>query len=292
MELGGRDSYVSIGVINDFVCIFTSFFFRRLFETQAAVLSASADLTITLAFSPIMKFLLAESIAPWRTLRLFTYTSFGSGAFLGLLITLSNLAAPDNMKTSDPDSNLPLNALINFIAVSGFAAAGYFDVKKGKELEGKVDDKFARKLKVKEEEMEAKIVWNGVKDEKVVMNGGEFSLKELKTKRLSIVFISGSPSYLKETLLSAKLSKNVIKTNGLILSLPSNKSFEKVEEYVGYYSSSISKVMDVEVKKAKEQGAKVEEGVVVVLGKNGKVVRRGIGRVDWRKIGEDCLEKE
>ena len=50
--------------------------------------------------------------------------------------------------------------------------------------------------------------------------------------------------------------------------------------------------MDVEVKKAKEQGAKVEEGVVVVLGKNGKVVRRGIGRVDWRKIGEDCLEKE
>ncbi|GMI06295.1 hypothetical protein TrVE_jg13530 [Triparma verrucosa] len=196
------------------------------------------------------------------------------------------------MKTSDPDSNLPLNALINFIAVSGFAAAGYFDVKKGKELEGKVDDKFARKLKVKEEEMEAKIVWNGVKDEKVVMNGGEFSLKELNSKRLSIVFISGSPSYLKETLLSAKLSKNVIKTNGLILSLPSNKSFEKVEEYVGYYSSSISKVMDVEVKKAKEQGAKVEEGVVVVLGKNGKVVRRGIGRVDWRKIGEDCLEKE
>lgn len=56
------------------------------------------------------------------------------------------------MKTSDPDSNLLLNAGVNFIATAAFATAAYFDAKKGKELEGKVDAKFARKLVQKEEE--------------------------------------------------------------------------------------------------------------------------------------------
>lgn len=37
--------------------------------------------------------LLSESIAPWRSLRLFLYGSFASGALLGGLITLSGAAA-------------------------------------------------------------------------------------------------------------------------------------------------------------------------------------------------------
>lgn len=37
--------------------------------------------------------LVSESIAPWRTLRLFLYFSLGSGAFVGGLITLTGLAA-------------------------------------------------------------------------------------------------------------------------------------------------------------------------------------------------------
>lgn len=37
--------------------------------------------------------LLSESIAPWRSLRLFLYGSFASGALIGGLITLSGAAA-------------------------------------------------------------------------------------------------------------------------------------------------------------------------------------------------------
>jgi Low psii accumulation1 / Rep27 len=37
--------------------------------------------------------LVSESIAPWRTLRLFLYFSFGSGALIGGLITLTGFAA-------------------------------------------------------------------------------------------------------------------------------------------------------------------------------------------------------
>jgi hypothetical protein len=46
--------------------------------------------------------LLSESIAPWRTLRLFFYGSLGSGAFIGGLINTSGAIAGSN----SPDFNL------------------------------------------------------------------------------------------------------------------------------------------------------------------------------------------
>jgi hypothetical protein len=46
--------------------------------------------------------LLTESIAPWRTLRLFLYGSLGSGAFVGGLINTSGAIAGSN----SPDFNL------------------------------------------------------------------------------------------------------------------------------------------------------------------------------------------
>jgi len=233
--------------------------------------------------------LLAESIAPWRTLRLFLYASFGSGAFVGLLITLSNLSAPDSMKTSDPDSNLLLNAGVNFIATAAFATAAYFDAKKGKELEGKVDAKFARKLVQKEEEKESQKIWSTASSYPIKLNSGLQSLKSLNDKRLSVVFVSGNGGFIKETLLNARLNKEVIKTNGLILATPDNGGFSKMEEYTSTYDNELLNVMKGEVEKAKEQGAKVEDGVVVVVGREGKVVRRGIGRVDFRKVCSDIL---
>jgi hypothetical protein len=46
--------------------------------------------------------LLSESIAPWRTLRLFFYGALGSGAFIGGLINTSGAVAGSN----SPDFNL------------------------------------------------------------------------------------------------------------------------------------------------------------------------------------------
>ena len=49
--------------------------------------------------------LLSESIAPWRTVRLFLYFSCGSGALLGGLITLSGTLAAMSGARSDVDLN-------------------------------------------------------------------------------------------------------------------------------------------------------------------------------------------
>jgi Low psii accumulation1 / Rep27 len=46
--------------------------------------------------------LVAESIAPWRTIRLFLYGALGSGAFVGGLINLSGAVAASN----SPEFNL------------------------------------------------------------------------------------------------------------------------------------------------------------------------------------------
>ena len=46
--------------------------------------------------------LLTESIAPWRTIRLFLYGSLGSGAFVGGLINISGAVAG----SASPDFNL------------------------------------------------------------------------------------------------------------------------------------------------------------------------------------------
>lgn len=46
--------------------------------------------------------LVTESIAPWRTLRLFFYGALGSGAFIGGLINISGAVAGSN----SPDFNL------------------------------------------------------------------------------------------------------------------------------------------------------------------------------------------
>ncbi len=46
--------------------------------------------------------LVSESIAPWRTLRLFAYGALGSGAFIGGLINTSGAVAG----SSSPDFNL------------------------------------------------------------------------------------------------------------------------------------------------------------------------------------------
>jgi len=49
--------------------------------------------------------LLTETIAPWRSLRLFVYFSFGSGAFVGGLITLSRILAASRFQSGEVDLN-------------------------------------------------------------------------------------------------------------------------------------------------------------------------------------------
>lgn len=57
----------------------------------------------------LRKKLLSESIAPWRTIRLFLYGSLGSGAFVGGFIQLTGLLAALSAGKQDIDMNTEVN---------------------------------------------------------------------------------------------------------------------------------------------------------------------------------------
>jgi hypothetical protein len=65
--------------------------------------------------------LLSESIAPWRTLRLFFYGSLGSGAFIGGLINTSGAIAG----SASPDFNLntEVGIIISVLLLFGLSAS-------------------------------------------------------------------------------------------------------------------------------------------------------------------------
>src|SRR5210317_746659 len=89
--------------------------------------------------------LLAETIAPFRGLRLFLYGAFASGAFVGGLITASGVAAALSGVRTDLDLNTEyMNLAIDFGAVTLFAVLAKLDLDKGAELDGKVEQKVER----------------------------------------------------------------------------------------------------------------------------------------------------
>lgn len=94
--------------------------------------------------------LVSESIAPWRTLRLFLYGALGSGAAVGGFITLAGAAAAFSGARTDLDLNTELlNLGIDFGAVAVFAALAKWDSDKGNELQEKVDVRIEEKKKQK-----------------------------------------------------------------------------------------------------------------------------------------------
>jgi hypothetical protein len=60
--------------------------------------------------------LVSESIAPWRTVRLFFYGSLGTGALIGGLVTLSGTAAALSGARPDLDLNEQVCIYIDSIA--------------------------------------------------------------------------------------------------------------------------------------------------------------------------------
>ena len=70
--------------------------------------------------SETRKKLLAESIAPWRGLRLFLYAALASGAALGGFITLSGVIAGLSGVRTDLDLNTEVNIMWDYSAVLAF----------------------------------------------------------------------------------------------------------------------------------------------------------------------------
>merc|ERR1711924_290967 len=109
---------------------------------------------------------------------------------------------------------------------------------------------------------------------------------------------AASQDFLKDTLLSAMTAntgERFSTANTLVVPVPLGKSAtcgmaSPIWQRQGYVASppadslaAWQSAMNVEVAAAEKQGAKdAGKGIVLVVGADGKVVRRGLGRVLWK----------
>lgn len=264
--------------------------------------------------------LLEETVAPFRGLRLFLYAALASGAFIGGLITASGVAAALSGVRSDVDLDAEyLNLAIDFGAVAIFGVLAKFDLDKGAELSAAVEEKVERKKARKEATASMRSREQDLRylevDVRVTEDGGTrtapVGVMQKKAKQ-HVILVAGPGRAIRDALRGAQLNKvNFAMTNILVVpyrtgddaaeraarpdgggfgdARPSYETQPYVAEPVG---DGWEEFVAAEMETAAEQaGDKVfEEGIALMIANNGKVLRRGVGKVPWRQMVDELEE--
>jgi len=259
--------------------------------------------------------LLAETIAPFRGLRLFFYAAFASGAFIGGLITASGVAAALSGARTDVDVDAEyINLAIDFGAVALFGVLAKIDLDKGKELTVSVESNIEAKKKQKRvasamREREAQ--FSNLNLNVNVSEDGETraaSVGTMQSKaRQHVILVAGPGRAIRDALRGAQLNKvNFAMTNILVVpfetdvdpadqaSKPTGSGFGnngrpsyETQPYVAQpvgeeWESFVDEEMEVAFEQAGDRVR--EEGIALVVANNGKVLRRGVGKVPWKQM--------
>lgn len=263
--------------------------------------------------------LVSESIAPWRTLRLFLYASLGSGAALGGFITLAGVAAAISGARTDLDLNTEyLNLAIDFGAVAVFAVAAKFDLDKGAELQDKVDEKIEQKKQqkgaVREMKKREKTLQNLELEIQVSLDGATktAAVRDLQLgAQQNMIIVAGPRKACRDALIGANLQKmDFAMSNVLVVPYDTEEASGNAAAPSGGFGERPAyetqpyvarptgddwvEYIKEEMVDAVEQfgeGAK-EEGIAIVVAKTGNVVRRGVGTVPWRQMVEQLQTGE
>lgn len=264
--------------------------------------------------------LLEETVAPWRGLRLFLYAAFASSALVGGFITASGVVAALNGLRTDVDMNTEyLNLAIDFGAVAFFGVCAKLDLDKGAEVTTYVVEQKQRKKQQKkltgamrERESQLKDLNINVRvSEDGGMKLAPVGIMQEKAKQ-HIILVAGPGRAIRDALRGAQLNKvNFAMTNILVVpyetgidaanraakpdgsgfgdSRPSYETQPYVAEPVGDgWEEFISAEMDTA---ADQAGDKVlDEGIALVVTNDGKVLRRGVGKVPWRQMVDELEE--
>lgn len=263
--------------------------------------------------------LVTESIAPWRTLRLFLYAALGSGALIGGIITLTGVAAALSGARTDVDLNVEaLNLAIDFGAVAAFAFLAKWDFDRQAELTENVAKKIERKKeqkkKVKSMRDREKRLGDLLLEIQVSADGKTQQAKVADIQagaRQHMIIVAGPKKACKDALIGANLLKmDFAMSNVLVVpyetgvnqaelqSRPSGgfgegPSYENQPYVARVAGEGWDEYIQEEINDAIEQSGESikEEGIAIVIANNGKVIRRGVGKVPWRQM-VDQLEKE
>lgn len=269
--------------------------------------------------------LITESIAPWRTLRLFLYVSLGSGAALGGFITASGVAAALSGARTDVDLNTEyLNLAIDFGAVLAFAFLGKLDVDKGNELNTKVEEKIQRTK-------ENKILRKGMKEREMVLSKLMVDIRVSEDTNVPVqtapvealqsggkqhmVVVIGPRKAIRDALLAANILKMEFSVRDVLIvpyELNKKKDEDKIkpdgqkgfgansrptwemQPYVAQPSGEgWEEYIQDELNDAVAQnGEKVkEEGIAIIVANTGEIIRRGVGKVPFRQIVDELEQK-
>jgi len=260
--------------------------------------------------------LLTESIAPWRTLRLFFYGALGSGAFIGGLINGSGAIAA----SASPDFNLQtelINIGIDFGAVTAFGLLAKYDLEQQSELQGKVDAKIERKKEMKKIGKTMKERESILKDLELEITLGEDRTRIVKVSDLQagakqhMIIIAGPKQACRDALVGANILKmDFALSNVLVVPYDtgtknqhtnqeepkkgfSNRPSYETQPYIAKASGKDwNDYIAREIKDAVSQnGDSVKkDGVAIVVASNGNIIRRGVGTVPWRQMVEELQE--
>lgn len=257
--------------------------------------------------------LVTESIAPWRTLRLFFYGALGSGAFIGGLINGSGAIAA----SSSPEFQLQTE-LLNLGIDFGFAilmgVCAKFDLDKQAELQGKVDEKIQRKK-------EMKAVSNAMKGRETILQtlpleitiGADGNTRTAKVADLQqgakqhMIIVAGPRKACKDALIGANLMKmDFAMSNVLVVPYETDSESEvrpsggfgdrpsyETQPYIARTTGEEwDEYIAQEIEDAVEQNgdSAKTDGIAIVVANNGEIIRRGIGTVPWRQMVEQLEE--
>lgn len=257
--------------------------------------------------------LVAESIDPWRTLRVFLYVSAGSGALIGGLITLTGAAAVMS-GAKEGDMNVEgLNLAIDFGAVAIFALLTKYDLQKQAELSDRVEEGMEEKKDIKKRT-------KGMKDREIELGTlrldiqvsadgatNSASVKELQAgARQHMIIVVGPKKACRDALVGANLLKMDFAMSNILVvpvetgvdaaemqSRPEGGFGDKpIYERQAYVARPTGDGWDAYIKAelddALEQNGEkeIEEGIVIVVSSTGKIIRRGVGKVPWRQMVE------
>jgi hypothetical protein len=211
-----------------------------------------------------------------------------------------------------------MNIGIDFGAVALFAFLAKYDLDRQGELQTKVDGKIAQKKENKE-------LTKGVKERESVLRSlpleiavstdgatREATVGELQAgAKQHMIIVAGPRKACKDALIGANLLKMDFALNNVLVvpyetdaensymqSRPSGGFGERpIYERQTYIARASGEGWDEYIKTEMSDAMKQsgdnarEEGIALVVANNGKVIRRGVGTVPWRKMVEQ-LEEE
>lgn len=261
--------------------------------------------------------LVAESIAPWRTLRIFMYIALGSGSTLGGVITLLGVIAGLSGSRPDLDMNTEYtNLAIDFGATAVFAFLWKFDNDNGavfnEQVQAKVERKKEQSVLVKGmREREAKL-------QELTLNiqiSVDGTTQEAKVGNLQVgakqhmIIVAGPKKACRDALVGANLMKNDFSlSNVLVIPYDTSVGIEKAtpegfgerpayetqpfiarpigEGWEDYIKAEMDDAVTQSGEKCKQQG------IAIVIENTGQVIRRGVGTVPWRQMMDQLIGKE